>query len=134
MRLLWAALWLCGCGHLQRISELEDRRDALAVETYTTVRYDAATRRRALWALGRIQDPRTWGRIADALGDNDEGVRDEAAFAAGLMALSWQPLPDEVKARLAAALNAADPTENVLTALGRLGFYARLLERGAFLQ
>lgn len=118
-----------------RIADYEDRRslgDGRVVGWALTAN-DPADRARALLALGRIQDPSTAGTLVKGLTDPDPGARGEAAFAIGLLGLSWQPLPDEVKARLAEALRAAEPDEKdpgvkllLLEALGRVGTAAAL--------
>jgi cyclophilin family peptidyl-prolyl cis-trans isomerase/HEAT repeat protein len=70
-----------------------------------------AVRARALRALARIQDPATLEVILAGLSAAEPVVRDEAAFAAGELGLSWEPLPDEVKARLTEALRQAEAAE-----------------------
>jgi cyclophilin family peptidyl-prolyl cis-trans isomerase len=130
MRVLLLATLLTGCSHLQLISELEDRRDN-TVEAFAASDYNLETRRRALLALGRIQAPAT-ARIIEALGEPE--LRDDAAFAAGLLGLSWEPLPPRAQHELTTALEAAEPSDAVLTALGRLGAYDKLIEHRALLQ
>jgi len=66
---------------------------------------------RALRALARIQDPATLEVILAGLTATEPQVREEAAFAAGQLGLSWEPLPDEAKARLTEALRAAETAE-----------------------
>jgi cyclophilin family peptidyl-prolyl cis-trans isomerase/HEAT repeat protein len=120
---MWRAFCLfclTGCSVvLHGVADFEDRRSASDVEPFTRVP-DGEVRRRAVLALGRIQDPRYAGAIADRLRDPAPEVREEAAFAAGLLGLSWQPLGDEAKALLAEALLAAEPTERVIEAMGRV--------------
>src|SRR5688500_15380222 len=70
-----------------------------------------AVRARALRALARIQDPATLDVIVAGLTAAEPAVRDEAAFAAGQLGLSWDPLTDEVKARLTEALRQAEAVE-----------------------
>jgi cyclophilin family peptidyl-prolyl cis-trans isomerase/HEAT repeat protein len=70
-----------------------------------------AVRARALRALARIQDPATVDVIIAGLMAAEPAVRDEAAFAAGELGLSWEPLTDEVKARLTEALLQAEAVE-----------------------
>ncbi|HET9449268.1 MAG TPA: peptidylprolyl isomerase, partial [Aggregicoccus sp.] len=60
--------------------------------------------------------------------DPDPEVRDEAAFAAGQLALSWEPLEEHVKARLTQTLSGAEPREpeqrvrlTLLESLGKVG-------------
>src|SRR5207244_2008757 len=91
------------------LERLEDQRSlgtgrlgALAAST------DPALRARALVALGRIQDASTIPLIQQGLRDQDATVRDRAAFAAGLLGMSWVPLQDAVRDGLAAAVVAAD--------------------------
>jgi cyclophilin family peptidyl-prolyl cis-trans isomerase/HEAT repeat protein len=137
MRVLGAVFWgiaavlaLGGCAHSMsdHLGELEDQRFSLGIEPYTRPPYDAAVRRRALLALGRVQDARSVSYIASSLGDKDPTVRAEAAFAAGLIGLSWQQLPDETKAMLGLPLLEVEANEGdaaahqaQLDALGRLG-------------
>jgi cyclophilin family peptidyl-prolyl cis-trans isomerase/HEAT repeat protein len=71
----------------------------------------SAVRARALRALARIQDPATVDVIIAGLTAAEPVVRDEAAFAAGELGLSWEPLTDEVKARLTEALLQAEAVE-----------------------
>jgi cyclophilin family peptidyl-prolyl cis-trans isomerase/HEAT repeat protein len=66
---------------------------------------------RALRALARIQDPATLEVILAGLASSEAPVRKEAAFAAGQLGLSWEPLSDEMKARLTEALRAAEAAE-----------------------
>src|SRR5262249_41758656 len=106
-----ALLLLSGCTVvLHGVADLEDRRSAGDVEPFTRVP-DAKVRQRALLALGRIQDPRYAGAIADRLKDPVPEVREEAAFAAGLLGLSWQPLDPGAKALLEEGLLAAQARE-----------------------
>jgi cyclophilin family peptidyl-prolyl cis-trans isomerase/HEAT repeat protein len=74
---------------------------------------DVYVRIRALEVLGRLQRAETVDAVIAALADPDARVRDEAAWAAGMLGLSWQPLPKEVAAHLsdavAAALNRLPP-------------------------
>ncbi len=76
---------------LSAVAELEDRRSFGAgrlLEEALTHR-DALLRRRAMLALGRIQDPAAADTLLKGLGDPDPGVRGEAAFAIGLLGLAW---------------------------------------------
>ncbi|HYH96284.1 peptidylprolyl isomerase [Hyalangium sp.] len=94
---------------------------------------------RALRALARIQDPATLEVLLAGLVATEPQVRDEAAFAVGQLALSWEPLPDEAKARLTEALRAAEATEadpgvrrTLLESFSKLatpGAVQRLIER-----
>lgn len=101
---------------LDAIAEFEDRRSygegrlpALALTAA-----DPATRRRAVLALGRIQDPSAVETLVKAMSDADAKVRGEVAFASGLIGLSWVPLKPELKTQLADALLEAESTETVL--------------------
>lgn len=126
---------------LQAIAELEDRRSFGdgRLPTQALTANDPAVRKRALLALGRIQDPAGADTLVKGLTDPDPGARGEAAFAIGLLGLSWDPLPDDVTNRLSDALLAADSDEadpNVklalLEAMGRVITPAtqdRLVER-----
>jgi len=109
------------------VDALEDRRDgpgllALAREG------SGAVRARALRALGRLQDPSCVAVLVAALRAEDADVRAEAARAAGLLGLSWDPLPEGVVPGLVAPLLEAEKAEGgeavrqaQLEALGRLG-------------
>lgn len=126
---------------LASISELEDRRSlgdgALPLKALTA--NEPEVRRRALLALGRIQDPSTADTVVKGLTDPDPSARAEAAFAAGLLGLSWAPLSPTVKATLTAGLLGAEAQEadatvrlSLLEALGRVGTpaaQARLVDR-----
>ncbi len=107
---------------LQALADLEDRRslgDGRLMQTAITER-DPLVRKRAFLALGRIQDPNTAGAMVEGLSDPDPGVRGEAAFAIGLLGLSWAPLADDVKTRLTTGLlekEAAETDGNVKLAL-----------------
>ncbi|HLL47694.1 MAG TPA: peptidylprolyl isomerase [Longimicrobiaceae bacterium] len=94
---------------------------------------------RALRALARIQDLSTLEAVLAGLLATEVPVRDEAAFAAGVLALSWEPLTDAEKVRMTEALLAAEATEKdegvhrtLLESLGKLatpGAVKRLSER-----
>jgi cyclophilin family peptidyl-prolyl cis-trans isomerase/HEAT repeat protein len=141
MRSVLAAVLLSGCAHsmLEHISNLEDQRQSASLEPYTRPPHELAVRHAALRALARVQDPRSASYIAASVGDDDPTCRKEAAFAAGLIGLSWQPLPDEVKAVLSAPLLQAEVVEtdlevhlSQLDALGRLALpttVERLVQR-----
>jgi len=104
-----------------RIRGLEERRSTGNGELVALVRSgDPAVRRRALWAMGRIQDPASRSAIQAALSDGDASVRAEAAFAAGLLAQSWEPLPDADRTALLSALLDAEAKEADLGARSRL--------------
>jgi cyclophilin family peptidyl-prolyl cis-trans isomerase/HEAT repeat protein len=127
---------------LEAIAELEDRRSFGAngrlLEQALTDR-EPLLRKRALLALGRIQDPAAADTLVKGLADPDPGVRGEAAFSIGLLGLSWQPLADDVKRKLGDALLQAEATEAdptvrlaLLEAMGRVvtpGTQGRLVER-----
>ncbi len=126
---------------LQALANFEDRRslgDGRLMQAAITER-DPLVRKRALLALGRIQDPNTAGALVEGLSDPDPGVRGEAAFAIGLLGLSWQPMGDDVKARLAAGLLEKETAETdgtvklaLLEAMGRVATPAlvdRLVDR-----
>ncbi|WP_434380278.1 HEAT repeat domain-containing protein [Melittangium boletus] len=113
---------------LESIARWEDHRSlgegrlvALASEGSPEVRV------RALRALARIQDASTLEVFVQALKAPAVSVREEAAFGLGVMALAWEPLVPEEKARMTRALLAAEATEaevntrlTLLEALGRL--------------
>src|SRR5690242_2679905 len=118
----------------------EDRRslaDGRLVELAT--RGAVPVRVRALRVLARIQAPSTLETVLAGLGATEVPVRDEAAFAAGVLALSWEPLTDAEKARMTEALLAAETAEKdegvrrtLLESLGKLatpGALKRLTER-----
>ncbi|MCY1021955.1 peptidylprolyl isomerase [Pyxidicoccus sp. MSG2] len=126
---------------LARIQDWEDRRSLGdgALLALATDAQDARVRARAQRALARIQDPATLDTVVAGLKDTEPGVRDEAAFAAGELALSWEPLTEAERTRLADALLEAEGAERearvrttLLDALGRAGTpaaVARLVER-----
>ncbi|RKH52850.1 peptidylprolyl isomerase [Corallococcus llansteffanensis] len=114
---------------LERIADWEDRRSLGGGELVrlATVSPDATVRRRALRALGRIQDVTTLDAVQAGLAASDASVRDEAAFAVGELALSWEPLPDEARTALTGALARAEASEadpavrtTLLESLGKL--------------
>ncbi len=94
---------------------------------------------RALRALARIQDLSTLEAVLAGLGAVEVPVRDEAAFATGVLALAWEPCTDAEKARMTEALLVAEATETdegvrrtLLESLGKLatpGAVKRLAER-----
>ncbi|MBL8915723.1 MAG: peptidylprolyl isomerase [Archangium sp.] len=114
---------------LQAIADLEDRRslgDGRLMQTAISER-DPLVRKRAFLALGRLQDPNTAGAMVEGLSDPDPGVRGEAAFAIGLLGLSWAPLADDVKTRLTTGLLEKEAAESdgavklaMLEAMGRV--------------
>ncbi len=126
---------------LSRISDWEDRRSLGEgqLTAWAQGARGAAVRVRALRALARIQDPSTTEIILAGLSAPEAEVRDEAAFAAGELALSWEPLPDETKARLAEALLGVEAAEadpvvrrTLLESFSKLatpGAVQRLIER-----
>ncbi|PZR17663.1 MAG: peptidyl-prolyl cis-trans isomerase [Archangium gephyra] len=124
-------------GELQLFADLEDRRslgDGKLMQAAITST-DPAVRKRALLALGRIQDPHTAGAMIEGLSDPDASVRAEAAFAIGLLGLSWAPLNEEMKSRLGNALLEKEGPESdaatrvaMLEAMGRVAT-PQLVER-----
>ncbi|QRO01183.1 peptidylprolyl isomerase [Archangium violaceum] len=146
--LLWG-LMLSGCVHSaptpdagegREVAVWEDRRslaDGRLVELAT--RGAVPVRVRALRALARIQALSTLETVLAGLGAAEVPVRDEAAFAAGVLALSWEPLTDAEKARMTEALLAAEAAEKdegvrrtLLDSLGKLatpGAVRRLSDR-----
>ena len=112
-----------------RIAELELARDTRGEVLTSRARLhaDPTVRARALLALARVQDLQTAPTVAAALGDPVPAVRGSAAFAAGELALAWEPVPDETRALLAGVLLDAearepDPATRLLEidALGRV--------------
>ncbi|RKG87806.1 peptidylprolyl isomerase [Corallococcus terminator] len=114
---------------LERIADWEDRRSLGGGELVrlATAAPDPVVRGRALRALGRIQDVTTLDAVRAGLTAPDATVRDEAAFAAGELALSWEPLPEDARTALSEALTKAESTESeptvrttLLESLGKL--------------
>ncbi|MEQ1728093.1 MAG: peptidylprolyl isomerase, partial [Vicinamibacterales bacterium] len=108
--------------------------DGRLMQTAITER-DPLLRKRAFLALARIQDANTAGAMAEGLSDPDPGVRGEAAYAIGILGLSWAPLTDDVKVRLTNALLEKENVEAdgtvklaMLEAMGRVATPA-LVER-----
>ena len=124
---------------LTAIAEWEDRRAPGELAQWARTSEEAAVRRRAFLALGRLQLPSTAGVIVDGLGDADASVRAEAAFAAGLLGQSWVPLPVDAKTRLTDGLLARELVETdaparlmILEAMGRVStppLIERLVDR-----
>jgi len=124
-----------------RLAAWEDRRSLAGGQlvALTTGASSVPRRVRALRALARLQDVSTLEAVLAALTAAEPPVRDEAAFAAGALALSWEPLTDAEKARLTEALLAAEAREGeaavhrtLLESLGKLatpGAVRRLGER-----
>jgi cyclophilin family peptidyl-prolyl cis-trans isomerase/HEAT repeat protein len=122
-----------------RIAELELARDTQGgvLTSRARLHADPSVRARALLALARVQDLSTAPTVADALTDPEPAVRGAAAFAAGELALAWEPVPDETRALLARALLDAEKREAdlparlvMVDALGRVrtpGTLARLV-------
>ncbi|NVJ18511.1 HEAT repeat domain-containing protein, partial [Myxococcus sp. AM010] len=115
---------------LERIQEWEDARSLGngALTSLAASAPDARVRARALRALARIQDAATLEVVVAGLKDAEATVRGEAAFASGVLALSWEPLVDAELASLEKALLEAGRTERdadvrraVVEAVGRLG-------------
>jgi cyclophilin family peptidyl-prolyl cis-trans isomerase/HEAT repeat protein len=137
----WVACLVLGCATARpprpdfaaaeraRIAELELARDTRdgALVSRARIHADPSVRARALVALGRIQDLDTAPTVAEALADPVPSVRTAAAFAAGELALAWEPVPDVVRQKLAQALLTAEAKESdaaaqlaELEALGRV--------------
>jgi cyclophilin family peptidyl-prolyl cis-trans isomerase/HEAT repeat protein len=128
----------CGPGHcgqsdaraVARIAAWEQRRTLGAGTLAAWARDPMRTpvvRARALLAMARLQDPETAPTVAAALADPDAAPRAMAAFAAGVLGLAWEGIPDAVRVQLADAVLAAEVREadaearsQELTALGRL--------------
>ncbi|WP_163781087.1 HEAT repeat domain-containing protein, partial [Myxococcus vastator] len=115
---------------LERIQDWEDARSLGngALTSLAASAPDARVRARALRALARIQDAATLETVVAGLKDAEAAVRGEAAFASGVLALSWEPLVDAELAALEKALLEAGRTERdadvrraVVEAVGRLG-------------
>jgi cyclophilin family peptidyl-prolyl cis-trans isomerase/HEAT repeat protein len=97
----------------ERIQDWEDRRslgDGELVRLATS-ESDAKVRARALRALARIQDLETLDAVLAGLTAPDTAVRDEAAFAAGELAQSWEPPPEAARTKLTEALVRAEASE-----------------------
>lgn len=118
-----------------RIAELELTRDVRGEVLVSRARLhgDATVRARALLALARIQDPSTAPTVVEALVDPVPAVRAAAAFAAGEIALGWEPVPDETRDALARGLLGAETKETdgaarlaQIDALGRVRTAASL--------
>jgi cyclophilin family peptidyl-prolyl cis-trans isomerase/HEAT repeat protein len=119
---------------LSRISDWEDHRSLGEgqLTAWAQGGRGAAVRARALRALARIQDASTAEVILAGLSAPEPEVRDEAAFAAGQLALSWEPLPDAAKARLTEALLAAEAAEaNPVVRRTLLESFSKLATAGA---
>ena len=101
-----------------RIAELELARDTQGdvLTSRARLHADPSVRARALLALARIQDLSTAPTVAQALADPVPAVRGAAAFAAGQLALAWEPVPDETRALLARAVLEAEKKEADLAA------------------
>src|SRR5215510_14859095 len=97
-----------------RIAELELARDTRGEVLTSRARLhaDPTVRARALLALARVQDLGTAGTVAEALRDPAPTVRAAAAFAAGELALAWEPVPDETRDLLGKALLQAEVKED----------------------
>ncbi|MBZ4417716.1 peptidylprolyl isomerase [Myxococcus sp. RHSTA-1-4] len=128
---------------LARIRDWEDRRSLGdgALVSLATGAPDARVRARAQRALARIQDVATRDAVLAGLKDAEPDVRDEAAFAAGELALSWEPLTDAERSALTEALLAAEAAEReprvratLLDSLGRTGTPAALARLAELLQ
>jgi cyclophilin family peptidyl-prolyl cis-trans isomerase/HEAT repeat protein len=122
------------------VSVWEDRRSLADGRLVALATKGAVPERvRALSALARIQDLSTLEAVLAGLGAAEVPVRDEAAFATGVLALAWEPRTEAEKARMTEALLAAEATEpdegvrrTLLESLGKLatpGAVKRLSER-----
>lgn len=118
------ALWGCA-GPGAAIDRLEDRREAADALRGFLEDPEPEVRARALLAAARLQDPRSIPAVVSALADPVARVRLRAAFAAGQLGLSWQPLEEGQREVLAQAVVAAlegeaDPSvrARLLRALG----------------
>ncbi|ADO73238.1 Peptidyl-prolyl cis-trans isomerase [Stigmatella aurantiaca DW4/3-1] len=128
---------------LARVEDWEDRRSLGEGQLVAWARGEKgqAVQVRALRALARLQDATTLEAILAGLSASEPSVRDEAAFAAGELALSWEPLPDELKLRMTEALREAEARESEegvrrtlfesFSKLGTAGAIQRLIERVA---
>ncbi|MDC0708853.1 peptidylprolyl isomerase [Stigmatella sp. ncwal1] len=126
---------------LARVEDWEDRRSLGDGQLVAWARGEKgpAVQLRALRALARLQDASTLEAILAGLSASAPSLRDEAAFAAGELALSWEPLPEEMKTRMTEALREAEarePEEGVrrtllesFSKLGTAGAIQRLIER-----
>jgi len=109
---------------LQRIVKAEDER---ALADGTLARFlgdaDAALRRRAALAIGRLQDTAGTALLLPLLDDKDPEVRREAVFALGQIGLAVPLRPAPARAAIERLAAASDPatTDLVLEALGKLG-------------
>ncbi|MBS2030647.1 MAG: peptidylprolyl isomerase [Deltaproteobacteria bacterium] len=124
-----AALAPPGPSPLERLDEMESHRTLKSgdVELVALVSSsDAHLRRRALDVVARLQRPETVDAVAAELASTRDVI--PAAFAAGQLGLSWQPLEKPQLAKLTTAVlgalpNAANPDARVALddALGKLG-------------
>jgi len=109
---------------LQRIAKAEDRR-ALAdgVLAAALKAGDAALRRRAALAVGRVQDSAGTALLLPLLEDKDPEVRCEAVFALGQIGLAHPGHPAPARAALERLVAGADraTADLVLEALSKLG-------------
>jgi cyclophilin family peptidyl-prolyl cis-trans isomerase/HEAT repeat protein len=142
---------LCGCattqtagvpsGPFAQIETLEWKRSLGdgTLDMLARTEKDPKVRARAVLALGRIQDPASLISVRGALHDSSPIVREQAAFAAQLFGLSWQPLDETERNELEESLLEAEAGEAdaavhkaLLAALGRLATIHcmdRLIER-----
>jgi cyclophilin family peptidyl-prolyl cis-trans isomerase/HEAT repeat protein len=126
---------------LAQVADWEDRRSLGDGQLVAWARGERGTavRIRALRALARLQDAATLEVILAGLSAAEPPVRDEAAFAAGELALSWEPLPEALKAQMTEALREAEAREReegvqrtlleAFSKLGTPGAMDRLIER-----
>ncbi|SEU18309.1 peptidylprolyl isomerase [Stigmatella erecta] len=133
-----------GAGDREALAQVEDWEDRRSLGDGQLVAWaggerGTAVRIRALRALARIQDATTLEVILAGLAAAEPSVREEAAFASGELAFSWEPLPEALKARLTEALRAAEAKEQdegvqralleAFSKLGTPGAIQRLIER-----
>jgi len=111
----------------QEIDRLEDARIRGDLVEQAHAALEPSVRARAFLALARLQDADTAADIGLGLKDADPSVRATAAFAAMMLGLSWEPLPDAPKMLLVSELIKAEGVEQTLSvrvaevrALGRL--------------
>ncbi|MBN9684477.1 MULTISPECIES: peptidylprolyl isomerase [unclassified Corallococcus] len=114
---------------IEQIQDWEDRRSLGGGELVrlATSAPDGVVRVRALRALARIQDVETLEAVLVGLTAPRNAVREEAAFAAGELAQSWEPLPEAARTALTEALVRAEASEayarvrnTLLESLGKL--------------
>ena len=136
-RTLGLLLLLAGCAHASVPREVKPTLDRPALDEAEATRrpepllasgppQELELRKQFYVVLGRLQDPSTIDQVIAGLADPTV-VRD-AAFAAGQLGLSWEPLEKAQLEKLAAAVQGAlslvtqaDDRAALLKALGKLG-------------